>query len=298
MPDSSSVPDPGPPILGEPDGEIQRLSHDVGVRVRQARAEVRLSRRELSLKSGVSQRYLAQIEAGEGNISIGMLVKLGHALGIMTADLIRATEQSAESQQIARQFDHATPAQQKEIRRILGESQDKRARRIALIGLRGAGKSTLGKRLAERLEVPFVELNAVIEQQFGLAVADVIALYGPEGYRDFEQRALRHVIDSNDRVVLAVAGGIVSAPETYDLLLERCSTVWLRAAPQEHMERVLAQGDERPMAGNPRALDELKAILSEREPLYARAGKVLDTSRQDLDASEQDLLKLVGVQSV
>ena len=161
---------------------------------------------------------------------------------------------------------------------ILAPAPISRAQRIGLIGLRGAGKSTLGRRAARALSIPFVELNTRIEAESGMTVSDVMALYGPEGYRSLERQALKQVLASEEKVIIAVAGGIVSAPETFDMLLEGAHTIWLRASPQEHMDRVIAQGDERPMAGNPAALDELKAILQRREALYARAPVQVDTS--------------------
>lgn len=243
--------------------EISRLTQQIGSMVRSARGSHGISRRELSEVSGVSQRYLAQIEAGEGNISVAMLVRLGAALNMSPSDFF-AGEQSAKS-----------------------------VARIALIGLRGAGKSSLGQRLADASALPFVELNDVIERESGLPVSDVIALYGPDGYRGFERSALQSVVDRQAPLVLAVAGGIVDAPDTYDLLLSEFHTVWLQAAPEEHMNRVIAQGDERPMAGNPRAMEELKTILQRRESAYARAHGTLNTSGCSPAESASDLLKLI-----
>lgn len=256
------IPLPGAHLASESglvDDEIAALTRAIGQKVRSGRDNRGESRRELSERSGVSQRYLAQIEAGEGNISVGVLVKLGRALEIPVADFLSV----------------ATPANPEF--------------RIALVGLRGAGKSTLGQRIAKASGVPFVELNDWIESESGLAVADVIALYGPEGYRDLEKQALEKVTAAHERLILAVAGGIVDAPGTFDLLLARFHTIWLQARPEEHMERVIAQGDERPMAGNPKALEELKAILRRRELQYARAHRVLDTSGKSLDATEVEL---------
>lgn len=259
---SEIVPFPSAAAHDPRDREIARLSRGIGEKVRAARTANGESRRALSEHSGVSQRYLAQIEAGEGNISVAMLVKLGAALDIPVASFF---EQDQHSDTL----------------------------RIALIGLRGAGKSTLGQSVARTSGLRFVELNDVIEQESGLSVADVIALYGPDGYRGFERSALQSVVDRHDRLVLAVAGGIVGAPETFDLLLDRCHTVWVQATPEEHMNRVIAQGDDRPMAGNPRAMDELKSILRQREPDYARAHAVLDTSGRSLRDSERDMMNLL-----
>lgn len=244
-------------------GEVNRLTQQIGTMVRMARGEKGISRRTLSEVSGVSQRYLAQIEAGEGNISVAMLVRLGAALDISAGDFFRL------------------------------ESAETKPTRIALIGLRGAGKSTLGQLVADATGLPFVELNDVIEGESGLPVSDVIALYGPEGYRRFESRALSSVIGGQNDVILAVAGGIVDTPKTYDILLEEFDTIWLQAAPEDHMKRVIAQGDERPMAGNPKAMEELKAILHRREAAYARAHFALDTAGRSAADSTHELLELV-----
>ncbi|MEM9063244.1 MAG: shikimate kinase [Pseudomonadota bacterium] len=257
-----AAPVPAPESRDPLDVEISRLSRQIGAKIRSTRQARGEPRRVLSERSGVSQRYLAQIEAGEGNISVAMLVKLGVALEIPVSGF----------------FEHE-------------QSED--TLRIALIGLRGAGKSTLGQNVANTMGVPFVELNDMIEQQSGLSVADVIAMYGPDGYRGFERSALEAVVSQQQRVILAVAGGIVGADETFGLLLKHFQTVWVQASPEEHMNRVIAQGDERPMAGNPRAMDELKSILLQRTPAYARAHAVLDTSGRSLAESEHDLLSLL-----
>ena len=169
---------------------------------------------------------------------------------------------------------------------------DKR-RRICLIGLRGAGKSTLGQWLAERMALSFVELNIVIEEHCGIAIGEVIALYGQEGYRKLERQALDSVIKNHDSLILAAAGGIVSDPKTYKQLLENFHTIWLKASPEEHMERVRHQGDERPMADNPRAMDELRTILNSRESLYANADVSVDTRGRSIEESRLDLTESV-----
>ena len=168
-----------------------------------------------------------------------------------------------------------------------------RAHRICLIGLRGAGKSTLGRRAGEAFGLPFVELNEDIEVQGGMPVAEIMALYGAEGYRQLEAEAVRRVAARNDRLILAVAGGIVSEPETYATLLARYHTIWLKAAPEEHMARVRAQGDIRPMEGQPRAMDQLRALLEARAPDYARADAQLDTSGKTEEQSLQAMLTLI-----
>jgi XRE family aerobic/anaerobic benzoate catabolism transcriptional regulator len=179
--------------------------------------------------------------------------------------------------------------------RELGQEESVRRRRIALIGLRGAGKSTLGGALAKSLGRPFMELDQEIERAAGIALSEVFLLYGQAGYRRIERRCLEHLIGSPESMVVSVGGGIVSEPETFDLLLRNCYTVWIKARPAEHMARVLAQGDLRPMAGHAGAMEDLKKILSSREPLYARADAALDTSGATVEASLEALRRLVAV---
>ena len=195
---------------------------------------------------------------------------------------------------------HIAAALDMDLEALLSESdaaadrEPAKARRIALIGLRGAGKTTLGQLVASDLAMPFVELNSEIAQMSGLAVQEIFNLYGAEGYRRLERRCLQQVVERRDQVILATGGGIVTDPATYDLLLGSFFTVWLRARPEEHMERVRAQGDLRPMAGNPEAMAELKLILSRREPLYRRAERDLDTADRPLEACRRALVGLLG----
>ena len=177
------------------------------------------------------------------------------------------------------------------------QNADERAKRICLVGLRGAGKSTLGALAADRLSVPFLELNKEIETMAGMAVGEIIGLYGQEGYRKLEQDALLQVSDDHDHVMMAAAGGVVEDAETYDMLLSRFHTVWLRATPDDHMRRVREQGDERPMAGNPAAMEQLKRLLTERQTAYARADAQLNTSGLTLDQSLEQLIALIGAKN-
>lgn len=189
----------------------------------------------------------------------------------------------------------ATREQRARVKEILDPEHPKarRARRIALIGLRGAGKSTLGRMAAKRIGLPFLELNEEIEQASGMPVNEVIALYGQEGYRRLERQSLERIVATHSEIVLAAAGGIVSEPETFNYLLRNYHTIWLKASPEEHMARVRAQGDERPMAGNPEAMDELRSILMSREALYRIAEARVNTSRSDLDGALQSVIDVI-----
>jgi XRE family transcriptional regulator, aerobic/anaerobic benzoate catabolism transcriptional regulator len=252
----------------------------LGGRVRDARARMGLSRRALSERSGVSQRYLAQIESGHGNVSILILVHVADALGLRIEWLLAADDPwTSDTVTISERLRSATPAQRARVLAILGPNGGVRAGRIAFIGLRGAGKSTLGRLTAERLAVPFREIDEDIARASGMPAGEVMALYGQEGYRHFERQALERIVAGCDRLILAIAGGIVAQPETYNYLLRNFHTVWLKATPEEHMARVRGQGDERPMAGNPDAMAVLRNILTAREALYARAEAHVDTSR-------------------
>ncbi len=255
-----------------------------------------MARRVLSELSGVSQRYLAQLENGGGNISIGLLRKVAEALDHRIEWLVGAEDPwGSESERVAQLYNSASAPIRQKVLDILvaAEPSQSRRQRIGLIGLRGAGKSTLGRRLGAALSLPFVELNRDIEEQSGMPVTDVMALYGQEGYRRLERQALERVVATSDQVVLAVAGGIVSEPATFAFLLRNFHTIWLKAPPETHMMRVAEQGDERPMAGNPKAMDELKSILTSREALYAQAEAVIDTDGRTVEESERDLMDVV-----
>ncbi len=278
------------------DQAVTELQARVGQRVRKAREDKGLPRRALSEMSGVSQRYLAQLESGQGNISIALLLRVAGALNLSLEQLVsQSTDEGTDEFPLADLFFKANPKTQKQVQQLLMPEPfaPKREARIALIGLRGAGKTTLGKKLRKKLGLKFVELNMMIEEQSGMPVSEVLELYGQEGYRRLESRALQHVIDTRDRLVLAVSGGIVAEPDTYELLLKHFHTVWLRASPAEHMERVRAQGDTRPMAGNPEAMERLKRILSAREGDYARATAQLDTSGAKTKESADALVKII-----
>ncbi|MBI1384504.1 MAG: helix-turn-helix domain-containing protein [Rhizobiales bacterium] len=269
----------------------------VGERVHACRTRKGLSRRTLSQKSAVSERYLAQLEAGAGNISISLLRRISLALDVPIEWLLAEEDPwLSDTHAILALYRHASPAQRRKVQQILDPALagDPRARRIAFIGLRGAGKSTIGQLCAARLDAPFHELNAEIELVGGMPVQEIFALYGQEGYRRLERQAIEQIAATHDRVVLAVAGGIVSEPETFDFLLKNFHAIWLRAAPTDHLERVRGQGDERPMAESAAPLAELQDILRSREALYARARAVVETSGRTVERTLADTLDVIS----
>jgi len=275
---------------------VDALQERVGQRVRNARETKGIPRRILSETSGVSQRYLAQLESGSGNISIALLYRVAEALDLSLESLVSDTELTLKSEpKIGELYENASEDIQAKVMQLLSPPhvQKARAKRVCLIGLRGAGKTTLGQKVSHRLDIPFVELNTVIEELGGMAISEVMEFYGQEGYRRLEAQALQHIIDTRESLILAVAGGIVAEPETYATLLNHFHTVWVRTTPEEHMTRVRAQGDTRPMAGNPEAMEQLKRILSAREGEYARASAQLDTSDQRPGVSTDQLITLI-----
>ncbi len=272
----------------------QAFLGDLGERVRDLRARRGMSRRALADASGVSERYLAELESGRGNASVLLLRQIAAALSLPVEDLLREQDQrSLDLTLIHQLLARVPPHRLREIREHLlqetGSDGEHRHERIALIGLRGAGKSTLGQRLADELGVPFVELDREIEREAGTSLSEIFLLYGQGGYRRYERRCLERVLETHSRCVVATGGSIVSEPATYELLLGTCTTVWLRAAPEEHMARVIAQGDTRPMADNPEAMEDLRRILHGRERLYSQAALVVDTAGRRPEQSLRDL---------
>jgi XRE family transcriptional regulator, aerobic/anaerobic benzoate catabolism transcriptional regulator len=271
----------------------------LGQRVRTMRSLRGMSRKVLAKVSGISERYIAQLESGKGNVSIVLLRRVANAMGAHLEDLIPSADPAPDWQVIRDLLRKAPPgtiAQAKDI--LAGGGGATHCRTsfagIALIGLRGAGKSTLGKLLAKKIGWTFVELNKEIERQNGLSVAEIIALYGQEGFRRMEQTALTQLLARKVPMVLATGGGIVSEPLTFELILSSFYTIWLKAEPEEHMARVRGQGDLRPMADDRSAMAELRNILLSREPLYARASAVVDTAGLSVDAAAARLVDAVA----
>jgi XRE family transcriptional regulator, aerobic/anaerobic benzoate catabolism transcriptional regulator len=241
---------------------IDSLLQLVGRRVREARTARNWTRRDLAERSGVSVRFLVQLEAGRANISVRRLADLARALDRSPADLLDAHDD--------------TPPQV-----------------VALLGLRGAGKTTIGRRLARRLRVPFIELDRRIEQAADLSLGELFSLHGEAYYRRLERDTLVEVLAERRPLVLATGGGIVTSPETFALLRRSAVTVWLRASPEDHWNRVVGQGDRRPMADHPQAMADLRALLAARQPLYGTADFTVDTSGRTIERVIEDVRKVV-----
>jgi XRE family aerobic/anaerobic benzoate catabolism transcriptional regulator len=277
-----------------PDADGAAFLAQLGRRVRESRERRGLSRRALAAEAQVSERYLAQLEGGDGNTSIVLLRRVAAALGTDLVDWL--DDAPAELRLVRRFLAELAPHRVEEalfrLMREFGRDDARRRTRIALVGLRGAGKTTLGDALARELGWLFVELDREIEREAAMGLSELFMLYGQAGYRRIERRCLERLLDAHDRFVVAVGGGIVSEPETYRLLLERCFTVWIKAAPEEHMGRVVAQGDFRPMEGSAEAMADLERILAAREPLYRKADAVVDTTGADPAASLAALREL------
>ena len=264
----------------------------LGERVRSLRAQRGLTRKAVAQAADVSERHLANLEYGTGNASILVLQQVAQALHCSLAELVGdVTTSSPEWLLIRELLEHRSEADLRRARIALGEllgsgrGDAARHRRIALIGLRGAGKSTLGPMLAQDLDVPFIELSREIEKLAGCSVREIHDLYGTNAYRRYERRALEETVQIHSEVVIATPGGIVSDPATFNELLAHCTTVWLRATPEEHMGRVVAQGDIRPIAASKEAMEDLHRILDGRAAFYSKADLSVDTGGQTLAQS-------------
>jgi XRE family aerobic/anaerobic benzoate catabolism transcriptional regulator len=261
------------------------LLHRVGERVRAARARRAMTRKMLARDSGVSMSYLARLEDGDCNISLQLLQQVADALAVPFVELIREenaddVERALIGQMLRRLPVSALPAVRAHLAATYADAHGDRTRRVALIGLRGAGKSTLGALLARELNRPFIELDREIEKDTGIAVKEIFMLYGQGRFRRLERTALERIVASQSEAVIATGGGIVSEPASYELLLSTCFTVWLQARPDDHMNRVLEQRDYRITADYlyDEAMDNIRRVLAERDPLYRRADAILDTS--------------------
>jgi XRE family transcriptional regulator, aerobic/anaerobic benzoate catabolism transcriptional regulator len=282
-----------------PRAEHAAFAAGVGRLVRLARAKRGATRRQLAQDSGASERYLAQIESGQGNPSVIILKSIADALDVPIIELLpRMNGRSAAMAHVLDLIGRLPPSELPAVAELIesrarADQAGDRARRIGLIGLRGAGKSTLGKMLAQALGCPFIELDRLVEQDYGARIPDLIEMAGLATFRRYERTCLERVIDEHAAAVIATAGGIVSNAETYGLLLRRTHTVWIKARPEEHMSRVMEQGDFRPMAQNREAMTDLVAILDARGADYARAQAALDTSGDQVKRSFEKLQAIV-----
>ena len=273
---------------------------ELGKLVRLGRAKRGISRRRLAQGSGISERYLAQIETGQGNPSVIVLKAIAAAIEVPMVEILpRLNARNGALTDIHDLLGRLPAGELAAVadliaQRLSGAPVSDRGRRIALVGLRGAGKSTLGGLLARHLDCPFIELDRVVEQEYGASLPTLIEMSGMGTFRRYERTCLEHVIAEHDAAVIATAGSIVASPETYALLLRRTHTVWIKARPDEHMARVMEQGDFRPMAQNREAMADLRAILEARGADYARAEVTLDTASKSVEQSCAQLARLVS----
>jgi XRE family aerobic/anaerobic benzoate catabolism transcriptional regulator len=269
------------------------LLEQLGRKVRALRAGRGMTRKMLAADSAVSERYLAQLEQGQGNISIALLQRVALALRTDLVSLLRGPEQmSAEQVLIDELVQHLSPDDQQRALQLLYQNfaPSQECRRIALVGMRGAGKTSLGRKLAEYLEVPFVQLVTEIEKLGGMPVAEILSLSGQDGYRSLEESALFDVLARMEKCVIETGGSIVSETHLLNTLLTSCHVIWIKASPEEHMQRVIDQGDMRPMQSNDDSMAALRRILDAREPFYAQAHTVIDTADSELEESYRNLV--------
>jgi len=273
----------------------------LGERVRLLRSQRGMTRKALSQHAKVSERYLAQLEAGKGNGSIVLLRRVAKAIGTSIAELVReAPEPPIELTLLTQYLERLPPETLAEVRKLVAErfrspAEADRSRRIALIGLRGGGKSTLGPLLAEALGVPFIELDREVERRAGASLSEIFDMFGQQTFRRAEREALEDVLATHPQFVMATSGSIVTEAATLERLLFSCLTVWVKAEPAEHMQRVMRQGDMRPMAGSPRAMADLLSILDSRAPLYAKADLAVSTTARTPEETLAELLRAVAV---
>ena len=278
------------------DESDNRYLEQLGLRIRRLRKSQGMSRKNLARSSGVSERYLAQIETGTGNISVLLLKQIARALSVRVEELAAEKEIDVEAISVMSTLRTVSRTDRESFWQMFNEWQQNHSaghQRVALIGLRGAGKSTLGKLVAQQLNIPFLEINEEIQKECGLSIQEVISLYGDQGYRKLAERSISAIKAQYNRVILAVAGGMLVESSAYDSLLGAFHTVWIKASPDEHMARVQAQGDSRPMEGHPQAMQELQEILEYRQRFYMRAEISVDTSSRSVSQSRVDLINAI-----
>jgi XRE family aerobic/anaerobic benzoate catabolism transcriptional regulator len=277
----------GPAKNGNEGLDADALARSVGQRLRLQRTRRQITRRELSARTDISERYLGEIERGKANVSLGLLARISETMGLPLSAFIPADGEGVHiARPLAKLLARMSAKQQSALyRRLLREADAQResVRGIALIGLRGAGKSTLGAMLAKSAGVPFVRLTDTIQDVAGMPTGELLEMMGANAYRRLERQALEKLVARPGATVLEGGGGLVLETETFNLLMRSFRVVWLRAEPEDHMKRVLAQGDLRPVAGNSQAMDEMRLILQEREPYYSQADYVIDTSGKTVE---------------
>ena len=283
-------------ITTDPRPTAKLLTFEIGQRVRRLRREHGLTRRQLSESTAISERYLGQLENGQANASINILHKIATRFGETVAALIPASGAPAHGHQPLADLVAGLSAPEKETAfQILSNrfrDGPTELKGVAMIGLRGAGKTTLGAELAQLTDVPFVRLSQLVVERAGLETSEIMELGGASAFRRFEYEALRDLIDQPGKVILETAGGIVANDTSYNLLVERFHTIWLRADPDEHMQRVIDQHDLRPMTGRSAAMQDLIALLREREPAYGRAAHTLDTTGRSVRECLAELVEV------
>jgi len=274
----------------------------VGSRVRALRARRGMSRKILARDSGVSERYLGQLESGQGNISINLLRQVAVAMSISTVELLaEEPDRPFEQKMIMHLLERLNEQQIDEVHKILVErfpvvADENRTKRIALIGLRGAGKTTLGQKLAKQRDVPFIDLAQEIESLSGMSLGEIFSLYGQSAYRRYEHQALEQVLSNHREAIIETGGSIVSEPSSLGLLFECCTTVWVKTSAEEHISRVVAQGDKRPFVGpDHQVTEDLRQILVERSPLYAKAQFEIDTTGKTVEQSFGELRDMISL---
>ena len=300
MTTEATLPAEAAPLAAERAAEKNPFLVSLGERARSLRARRGMTRKAVALAADVSERHLANLEYGEGNASILVLLQVAGALHCSLFELLGdVTTVNPEWLLIRELLENANEATLRKARIAIGEALGTGGGtphanpRVALVGLRGAGKSALGQMLADDLGFPFVELSREIEKFAGCSVNEIQNLYGMNAYRRYERRALEEAIQIYPEAVIATPGGLVSDPATFNQLLSHCTTVWLHADPEDHMKRVLAQGDTRPMAHSKEAMEDLKSILAGRAAFYSKSQLKLDTSAQPLDATFKALRSMV-----
>ncbi len=296
MPRWSSPAGEDAPTPADGGSDVAALARRLGERVKRLRARRGMSRKVLAQHSGVSERYLAQLENGQANVSFHILWSLAQTMNTSITALIEDRGEDRPDLLAAKRLLEGLAADDLAAAVTLLRQRFRPDRseigRVSLVGLRGAGKTTLGRLLAERYGVPFVRITMLVEQMAGMDMPEIFMTMGQKGYRRLECSALQATLERHPHVVIETGGSLVSEPDTYELLLENCFTVWLQASPQEHMQRVFEQGDVRPMEGHRQAMEDLKTMLESRRGLYGRADAVLDTSYRSVEDSAAELARM------